>query len=48
MLPQFPRIATRQFDIAVQDVQNAFAYAIHEFPFTIRNNSFPQFRFGRL
>ena len=48
MLPQFPRIATRQFDIAVQDVQHAFAYAIHELSFTVRNNSFTQSLFGRL
>jgi len=30
MLSQMARITTRQINIAVQDVQDAFAYAIHE------------------
>jgi len=40
MLSQFALISTRQFDIAVQDDEDAFAYAIREFPFTVQNDSF--------
>jgi len=47
MLSWFARISTRQFDIAVQEFQDALAYAIHEFPFTVRNNIVTQSRFGR-
>ena len=48
MLSQFSLTTGCQFNIAVQDVQDAFSYAIHEILLTIRNNGFTQSRFGRL
>jgi len=48
MLSQFPLTTACQFIITVQNIQNAFAYGIHEILLTIRNNVFTQTLFGRL
>ena len=37
-----------QTDVAVEDVEDAFAYSIHEFPVTVRNVGFTKLRFRRL
>jgi len=42
---QFVCVTTGQLYVAVQDVQDALAYAIHEFLLTVRDYVF---RFGRL
>ena len=46
VLSLFPLTTACQLNIAVQDIQDAFAYAIHEIFLTIRNNWFTQSRFG--
>jgi len=45
---QFPLTTASQLNITVQDIQDAFAYAIHDIRLTIRNNGSTQCRFGRL
>jgi len=47
-LSQFTLTTAFQVNIAVQDIQETFAYAIHEIFLAIRYNGFTQFRFGRL
>ena len=48
VLSQFSSVRIGQLDVAVQDVQDAFAFAIHEFLFTVRDYGLTQFRFGHL
>ena len=48
IVSQFLLTTVCEINIAVQDVQDAFAYAIHEILLIIRNNGFTQSRLGRL
>ena len=48
VLSQFPLTTACQLHIAVQDIQDAVAYAIQDILLTIRNNGVTQSRFGRL
>jgi len=48
VLSKFPLTTACQLNITVQDIQDAFVYAIHEILLTVRNNGFTQSRFGRL
>jgi len=48
VVSQFTRVTSCQFDIYVQDIKDALAYAIHEFLVTVRKYGLTQLRFGRL
>jgi len=45
---QLALVTNSQLYIAVQNVQDTLAYTIHEFFLTLRDDSFKQFRVGRL
>lgn len=48
MLSQFACFTTGELNVTVQDVQDAYAYAINEFLFRVRDYGLTQFRLGRV